>query len=190
MIISIGILLAIVTILAFCVDSLNKERQRLNGNQSTLLSEVNHYRTKDSLSAATVGRLQLTTNEYEKYFANQAELIKSLNIKLKRVQSITQIGTSTEIPIKAQIKDSLVLRDSLVLLPCINFHDAYVDFNGYIDQRQFIGKISIRDTIAHVAHRIPKKFLFFRFGTKAIQLDVVSSNPYTTITYARYVELQ
>lgn len=189
-IISIAALLAIIAFLSFRIDKLNEERARLSDNQSSLLSDVDYYRTNDSLSAAAVSRLLLNIDEYGSKFSDQASIIESLNIKLKRVQSVTQTGTTTDIPIKAQIKDSLILRDSLVLLPCINYHNSYFDFNGCIEQKQFTGKISIRDTLTHVAHRIPKKFLFFRFGTKRIQLDVVSSNPYTTITYARYVELQ
>jgi hypothetical protein len=50
--------------------------------------------------------------------------------------------------------------------------------------------IEQRDTIYQVVHRVPRRFLFFRFGTKAIRQDVWTSNPNSEIVYTEYIELE
>ena len=46
------------------------------------------------------------------------------------------------------------------------------------------------DTLFQVVHRVPRQFLCFRFGTKAIRQEIVSSNPHTELVYSEYVELK
>ena len=46
------------------------------------------------------------------------------------------------------------------------------------------------DTLHQVIHRVPRKFLFFRFGTKGIRQEVWSSNPHTRLVYSEYIELK
>ena len=38
--------------------------------------------------------------------------------------------------------------------------------------------------------KISQLWLFFRWGTKAIRQEVVSSNPHTKIVYSEYIELK
>ncbi|WP_350308236.1 DUF6549 family protein [Gabonibacter massiliensis] len=47
-----------------------------------------------------------------------------------------------------------------------------------------------RDTLVQIVYRVPRKFLFIRWGTKAIRQEVISKNPYSKITYSRYIELR
>ena len=44
------------------------------------------------------------------------------------------------------------------------------------------------DTIIQIVHRVPRKFLFIRYGTKGIRQEIVSANPHTHIVSARYIE--
>ena len=46
------------------------------------------------------------------------------------------------------------------------------------------------DTLQQIVHRVPRRFLFIRWGTKAIRQEVVSSNPHTNIVYTEYIELK
>ena len=50
-----------------------------------------------------------------------------------------------------------------------------------------VGKVT---SLFQVVHRVPKQWLFFRWGTKAIRQEVVSSNPHTKIVYSEYIELK
>ena len=58
-------------------------------------------------------------------------------------------------------------------------------FNG-----EFSGLIVSRDTLVQVVHRVPRQWLFFKWGTKGIRQEIMSKNPHTEITYAEYIELK
>ena len=46
------------------------------------------------------------------------------------------------------------------------------------------------DTLRQVVHRVPRRFLFIRWGTKALRQEIVSSNPHTRIIYSDYVKFE
>ena len=46
------------------------------------------------------------------------------------------------------------------------------------------------DTLRQAVHRIPRRFLFIRWGTKAHRQEIVSTNPHTRIVYAEYVKIE
>ena len=50
--------------------------------------------------------------------------------------------------------------------------------------------IACIDTLRQVVHRIPRRFLFIRWGTKALRQEIVSTNPHTRIVYAEYVKIE
>lgn len=185
-------LLAWLAAVTFQLEREKAERKRLEGNQTSLLNDVEYYRTESDKSAASVQRLNLTLDEYETHFADQVEVIESLELKLKRVQSVSTTGKKTETPIRIQLKDSVVVRDSLVRvrLECMELHTPYLDVQGCIEDHVFTGRIISRDTLTHVVHRVPKRWWFIRYGVKAIRMEVVASNPDTQLTYAKYIELK
>jgi hypothetical protein len=51
-------------------------------------------------------------------------------------------------------------------------------------------RIARRDTLVQLVHRVPRKFLFIPFGTKAIRQEVTTKNPHTEITYTEYIVLR
>lgn len=170
-----------------------KESKRLAGNQSALLADVQLYKTQAGENAAKVQRLELTKREFEKQCATLKNEVEALGIKTKRLERVISTSSKTEAQITAPVRDSLVYRDREQppdTLRCFNFADNYLKVDGCIEKDTFNGKIESRDTLIHAAHRVPKKFLFFRFGCKAIELEVVSKNPHTEITYSRYIELK
>jgi hypothetical protein len=66
----------------------------------------------------------------------------------------------------------------------------YLTFSGcaFNDSANFT--IKSTDTLIQVVHRIPKRFLFFKFGTKAIRQEIVSRNPHSEIVYTEHIELK
>lgn len=190
LIIAATILTGVVTLLSFLLKEEKAETERLAGNQRSMMEDVTFYRTKDSLSAASVERITLTAEEYKKYNAEQAEQIEALGIKISRLQSTSSIGTETKYEIKTNLKDSLIMRDSLITLKCIELHTPYLDVSGCIENNLFAGGIISRDTIDQAVYRVPKQFLFIKWGCKAIRQEIVCRNPYTQITYTKYIELK
>ena len=58
-----------------------------------------------------------------------------------------------------------------------------------VDSGDITADIETFDTITAIVHRIPRKFLFFRFGTKEIRQEVVCANPHTRITTNTKVDI-
>lgn len=172
------------------LDSVRKERDRLDSNQAALLSDVEHYKTEAGKNATSVLRLELTKNELEKKNKDLTKTVDDLNIKLKRIQAATTTATKTEIEIETKVRDSIVYRNQLDTLLNFRWRDSWIDLRGTIDKGVLFAKIESADTLHHIIHKIPKKFLFFRFGVKAIKMDVVNSNPHNKITYTEYIELK
>ena len=171
----------------------NKDRERLQNNQNALMQEVRLYETKLGESAASVQRLQLTKDELEGKYKAICQEASDLGIKLKRLQSVSQTTTQAEIHAKAEIRDSIVYKPEIHLvdtLKAFSWKDppwAFVE--GVIDSGKVDLSISTNDSIIQLVHRVPKKFLFFRFGTKAIRQEVISKNPHNRIRYSEYIEL-
>lgn len=192
---SIALVAAIVALLITikCCTNIKADRARLSDNQRTLFEQANYYRTKDSLSVASVERLILSKDELKEYCGELAKTCQNLNIKVKRLQSASTSATETEYNIKTILRDSIVVRDSLIIdtLRCLTYKDAWLSFVGCTaDGISFDAKIQSRDTLFTIAHRVPRKFLFFRWGAKAIRQEVISKNPHSKITYTEYIELK
>ncbi len=172
------------------VRSLKKERDRLENNQTALLSDMEFYKTESGKNAASVQKLELTKSELEKHCQDLTQTVQDLGIKVKRLQSAATTVTKTEVEIKTVVHDSIVYRDRPVILKTINWKDPWIKLDGILDGEDFSAKIQSIDTLSHIAHRVPKKFLFFRFGTKAVRLEVVNKNPHSQIVYTEYIELK
>lgn len=166
-----------------------RECVRLAGNQQALLEEATYYRTQEGHSAAQVERLLLTNEELEKHRTDLTKTVKELNLKIKNLQSASTTTTETRYVIQTELRDSIVYHDHFLdTLQCIRFDNPYLVFDGCISQGKFSGYIESRDTLIQIIHRIPRKFLCFRWGTKAIMQQVISRNPYSDITYTEYLE--
>lgn len=188
----IMVIVVCIAALAFSVKScmnIKADRERLSDNQRTLMSDVDFYRTKDSLSAASVERLTFTNQEFEAYCGELNKTVESLNLKVKRLQSVSQTGVETKYVVKTIIRDSL-LPGRTDTLKCIDYRDNYLTLSGCADRGKFSGVVESRDTIEQVVHRVPRKFWFIRWGCKAVRQEVVSSNPHSRITFTEYIELK
>lgn len=173
-------------------SNLRQEKERLTGNQEALMDEVQHYQDEAGRNAASVQRLELSKAELEAYNGELTQRIEDLNIKLKRVQAATTTATQTNVEIKTIIKDTIIYRDTgMLVLPAIKWQDPWVNVDGIIKPDSTVDlSIQSVDTLFQVVHRVPKKFLFIRYGTKAIRQEITSSNPHTKIVYSEYIELK
>lgn len=170
-----------------------KENARLENNNSALLQSVKTYRTKADENAASVQVLRLKIGEYEELRAADAERIRNLKIKLKRLESASKSVTKTAVNISAPLRDTVILRDTLRLHDTVRlfrWRDSWVTVNGVIDNDSVSCSVTSIDTLHQIIHRIPRRFLFFRYGTKAIRQEIVSSNPHTEVVYSEVVSFK
>jgi len=180
------------TVLYWQLSEVKTEKKRLANNQEALLTDVETYKTEAGKNAASVLRLELSKSELEKYNKDLTQTVSDLKIKISRIQSASTTATSTDYSITTPVRDSIVYRDRLIpdTLKRITYNDAWLDLDGTIRKGIFSGNIQSRDTLVHIIHRIPKKFLFFKWGTKAIRQEVTTKNPHSKIVYTQYIELK
>lgn len=183
-------LILTVSVLSCWLNNVREEKKRLADNQEALLSDVDYYKTESGKNAASVLKLELSKSELENHCQDLTKTIDELNIKIGRIQSASTTITKTEVKIQTVVRDSIVYRDLPVNLKVIKWRDPWVVLNGVLDGETFSANIESIDTLSQVVHRIPKKFLFIKWGTKAIRQEMVSSNPHSKIVYTEYIELK
>lgn len=166
------------------------EVARLRNNNEALTNETLLYQTRLEESAASAVALQLKLDEYRKQHADDTKRIRDLGIRLRRVESIATSASQTRIEVSTPVHDTLFLDR---LLPdtasVFRWSDRWVSIEGIIRNGKAECHIESIDTLRQVVHRVPRKFLFFRYGTKAIRQEITSSNPHTRIVYTEYIEL-
>ena len=71
----------------------------------------------------------------------------------------------------------------------MDYDDSYLTFSACVDSAgMYVADIVSRDTVTAIVHRIPRRFLFFKFGTKEVRQEVYCANPRTQIITTQYVE--
>lgn len=165
----------------------HREAERLDNNQTALMEQVRLYRTRLDESAASVRALQLQCEEFRKLRADDARRIRDLGVKIRRLEAASTTVTETEVEIATPLRDSVFLRDTL---RAFGWRDAWVSVDGLIRHDSVACRIESVDTLRQVVHRVPRKFLFIRYGVKAIRQEIISSNPHSRIVYSEYIELK
>lgn len=169
------------------------ERSRLKNNNDTLLGNVNYYRTATDESAASVQALRLRCGEYEELLAADAEKIRAMGIKIRRLESAAKSVVATDVAIKAPLRDTVFIRDTLRqvdTLRLFRWNDSWVTVDGVISADSVECRVQSVDTLHQIVHRIPRRFLFIKFGTKALRQEIVSSNPHSKIVFTEYIKIE
>lgn len=165
----------------------SKEQERLERNQRALLSDVECYKTRADKWAATAEVLELKVSELRQARAEDTKRIKELGIRLREVEnyamSVTQKRGGATLP----LRDTVIIRDTVKIFSSGRGH---TELSGMVRNDSITYHFTSTDTIYQVVRRVPRRFLFFRYGTKAIHQDVWTSNPSTRVIYTEYIELE
>ena len=172
-----------------------RENRRLTQNQHALAAGIERYRTRLGQEAASVQALRLRCAEFEELRAADAAEIRRLGIKLRRLEAAARTAPATKVEIRTPVRDTVVvrLRDTLVVrdtLRLFRWRDAWVRVEGAVTADSVLCRVESADTLRQVVHRIPRRFLFIRWGTKALRQEIVPSNPHTRIVYSEYVKIE
>ena len=186
---------AVTALSAFSYRRYHAENQRLVQNQTALAADVAHYRTRAGQEAASAQVLRLRCGEFEALRTADAEEIRRLGLRIRRLEAAAKTVTATEAAIRAPLRDTVVIRvrDSAPVYDSVRlfrWRDAWVSVEGRIDRDSVACRIRNVDTLRQVVHRIPRRFLFIRWGTKALRQEIVSANPHTRIVHAEYVKIE
>ena len=131
---------------------------------------------------------------FEELRAAKAELaaeVKALRIRLSRVESIAKTASRSELRFVAPLTDTMLvgMADSCPQR-LLTWRDAWTEVRGCIRRDSAEVSILSRDTLVQIVHRVPHRWWFFRWGTRAIRQEVVSRNPHTQLVYTEYLRLE
>lgn len=190
--------LALVVAFKECHD-LRGEAERTKENQDILLhnGRVEIGRTQSGRPRASVSAIALKTSDLKR---NPDSLLavnrKELKIKNSRIMAAATTSTTTKVDVKAAIQavphDTCSHRLSgPYRLPdvsqTVSWSDPWITLRGEIEGDSMQMHIESRDTLQMIVHRVPKKFLFFRYGTKGVRMEVVGQNPYSQLSYPKVI---
>ena len=188
--------LALVAFRAY--SDMKADRDRLKENQILLLhnGEVEIKQTNTGSSQASVPALTLRPSEFRRSGDTLLRTAKAAGIKASRISEAATAATTTHVDFDARVFRTVVhdtLRDTVLCpaspLPALSWNDPWVSLSGTIADSIFHGSLTSNDTLDIIVHRVPKRFLFFRFGCRQVRMDIISRNPHTRLTYARYLQL-
>ncbi len=69
------------------------------------------------------------------------------------------------------------------------WNDPWTQVTGLIVGDSVSCTLHTTDTIHQVIHRVPRRFLFLRFGTRALRQEIISSNPHNQIVYSEIIKV-
>ena len=171
------------------IARLTDERDKYKENTETLLEETATYKVLDSLNAAKVGTLELTVKEFEKYRADDAELVKQLKARNRDLDQLNKAQMQTIEQLRCVPRDTVILIDSIpIKAKKVHCGDEWYTFDGLMTEDEFTGQMQSRDELVLTETIRYKKFLFWK--TKKIldrELEAVSKNPHTTITHLEHL---
>lgn len=174
------------------IDQLTDERDKYQANTEALLQDVKFFKVRDSLSAVQVGTLELTIKEFEKYRAQDAQLIKDLTKKNRDLTEVNKAQANTIIELQAQPKDTVLIVDSVkVDAKVVYCGDEWYTFKGIMTDNSFNGTLENKESILLTETVYYKRFLWWKTGKiKDRQFNAVSENPHTTMTNLEHIIIE
>lgn len=166
---------------AYQNSKLRSELNRQTENIGSLTYDIQYGKLDDSLSVAKNTALQAKCNELEQLHLADSRMIKKLKVKLKDVKSIHTASSSTKDTVKIEpVPDTA---DSVFL-----YQDKWLSL--HIDIPARLCQYTSKDSLITIVSRTYKhKFLWWRWGTKGYQVQIINFNPHSRINYSRYVEV-
>jgi len=161
-------------------------------NMEALLTDIERYKVRDSLNAARCGALELTLDQYRRYRADDAALIRELRSGNDELQRVTSIQAATIMELRCIPRDTVIIRDSLEI-PAIRLdvHDRWYDFSGVVTDDGFMGTCETRDSLLVIETRAMSKCLFRKLRKiKDTEIEVISKNPHTTIAGLEHIIIE
>ena len=166
------------------------EIERLEGNQSTLLGEVEHYRAENGRMAASVQALTLKRDEFAELLKAERRKVETLKVRIQDLESIGEVDTESEVTFEADIIPADTIYIPEPIMGTFEWSDPWVRVTGELQPEKIKARINITDTITIVAHRKARGWWIFRCKGKIVRYDAVSANPHTRINHIKYVEVR
>ena len=181
------------------LSKLKEQCSMLERNQQSLLEQCDTLTLANGKNIARVMELELTNEELCKLVGENYQQISELGIKNKYLQHVISTGSHTELKVDTIVKDSIIfvpVIDSTGItykqdtMQVWNWQDDWVKAHGTIYNNKVEAEFESTDSLLIVAYRVPKRWWFIKYGTKYVEMEVVSSNPHTKLQYAKSIKLR
>lgn len=175
-IIGFAVLMVLFGAVTKMVDTIRKQRAeigRLERNVEAMNDVQIEYKTKLGDAAVKRKALEMSHKELKKLKKTNADLYKevdALNVRVKDALSATRTVTKTVIK-------EVVRTDTVVGELIAEYRDAWNTIQARVKRDSTELSYQGRDTITGVITVRKKRFLFFRWGVRAIEHDISNKNP-------------
>lgn len=169
---------------------LKAERDRYRLNNTALLSEVKRMQLDSATMALDTKTLRLTLDEYKRFRAEDAAVIKRLGIKVKNLEAAARHEVEIAGPIDAVVRDTVIIRDTVpVLRQKMEMITPHIRLTGIIEDERLKGTIRVPVTL-HQAVWVEYRGWWFWKRVKAVHQTISSDNPYVEIRYSEYIRVK
>ena len=182
--------------LSFALFHYHRRASQLALDRHTLLARLELLQHQHDTLTAHCEVLRLDRDEFRRLYHTEAEQLRKLNIRLRRVESLAKSVTQSHLVADAPLRDTLrtLHRDTLPplldTLRRFTWSDPWNRIEGVISRDSVRCEVRSIDTLHQIVHRIPHRFLFIRWGTKALRQEIHSTNPSTHIIYTDYLIIE
>lgn len=163
-------------------EKLSKENDVKTENINILNSTLKVFKIGDSINCSKISSLTYSKAEYERYRGEDMETIKQLKLKLKNVNSVTNIETTT---IDTIIQKLYVKNDSV---KCFKYQTEFIELDGCVNDSNVNLNYKTNEKLKVIVNtRYKHNFLFWHWGFKIEDMVVLSKNPKTIVNKIDYV---
>lgn len=188
-------IMLIVTMVAFIRSAykngkLQADLDRQTENVGNLNYGIEYGKLGDSLPVAKTNALQAKYSELQKLHLADTKLIKNLKVKLRDVQSICTAASTTSDTVPLKPEPTIANASALSGLPdsIYTYRDRWLSLRIDIPKREC--QYASHDSLTTIVSRTYRhRFLWWRWGTKGYQVQIVNHNPHSRIDYSRYIEV-
>lgn len=165
--------------LLYCIHRMNeaqRDYERQTSNVDALTTEPSVVYLHDSSKVIKVPVVSEEVKELRKQKLIDSKIIKELRIRLKDVKTYSnQEQITTDKVVMARTGDSI-----------FEYSDKWTKIRA--DMKYKSCEYSVRDSMITVVSRVYKHhFLWWRWGTKGYQMQIINYNPHTDIIYNRFI---
>lgn len=169
----LAVLTALSGAVARMADTIRRQRAeigRLERNAEAANDARTEYRTRLGDAAVKRKALEMSYRELERTNADLHKEVDALNVRVKDALSATRTVTRTVIK-------EVVRTDTAAGELTAEYRDAWNTIRARVRRDSAELSYQGRDTVTGVITVRKKRFLFFRWGVKAIEHDISNKNP-------------
>ncbi|NDV80867.1 DUF6549 family protein [Bacteroides sp. 51] len=172
---------------------LKEEVSKYKQNTESLLSGIKRIQIDSTSMAVDVQTLKLTLAEYKRHRAEDTETIRKMRIQMKHLQAISKHKVEVNAPFDTAVKDTIIkdYQDEPVTAGVVKVETPHLMIDGILQNSRLSGTIRLPVVLTQAVWIEKKhKFLWWKWGVKAIHQTISSNNPYVEITYSEYIIIE